>query len=164
VTNAAVLTISDSSFQQKRPDVSGPLVAKQLESAGFSIALTRILPDDQPQIEKALLESCRAARLVVTVGGTGLAPRDVTPEATRAVVERTIDGLSEKMRAEGLKKTQFAALSRGVCGSRGTSLILNLPGSPTAALECLQAVIGILPHALELLAGKTEHSRTTNPA
>jgi molybdenum cofactor synthesis domain-containing protein len=94
---------------------------------------------------------------VVTTGGTGIAPRDVTPEATRAVCDRLLDGVAERMRSEGAKKTQFAVLSRGVCGVRGTSLVLNLPGSPAGAVESLEAVIELLPHAIGLLCGHTEH-------
>jgi molybdopterin adenylyltransferase len=95
--------------------------------------------------------------LVVTTGGTGLAPRDVTPEATLAVCERLVEGIAEQMRFQGIRKTRYAALSRGVCGVRGLSLILNLPGSPAGAVESLEAVMELLPHALELIAGKTEH-------
>ena len=97
-------------------------------------------------------------RLIVTTGGTGIAVRDVTPEATTKICDRLLDGVAEKMRSEGLKKTPFAALSRGVCGVRGKALILNLPGSPKGALESLDAVASLLPHAIELLSGKTEHS------
>src|SRR5207237_1609580 len=97
--------------------------------------------------------------LIVTTGGTGIAVRDVTPEATLSVIDRRIEGIEEKMRLEGAKKTPFAALSRGVCGVRGKALLLNLPGSPSAAVESLQAVIGLLPHALELLDGKTDHGQ-----
>ena len=103
------------------------------------------------------MEMCHQAQLVVTTGGTGIAERDVTPEATRSVADRIVDGVGERMRAEGSKKTPLAALSRGVCAVRGKSLILNLPGSPSAATESLAAVIDILPHALDLLAGKTTH-------
>ena len=95
--------------------------------------------------------------LIVTTGGTGIAPRDVTPEATRRICDRLLDGVAERMRAEGIKKTPFAALSRGVCGVRGTTLILNLPGSPAGAVESLAAVLELIPHALNLLEGKTEH-------
>ncbi len=154
---AAVLTISDSSAQGKREDLSGPAVAAALEQAGFRVLRRLLVKDDQPDIEVALMELCHQAQLVVTTGGTGIAERDVTPEATRSVADRIVDGIGERMRAEGAKKTPFAALSRGVCAVRGRSLMLNLPGSPAAATESLSAVIEILPHALELLAGKTEH-------
>jgi len=157
VKTAAVLTISDSSFQGKREDLSGPAVVRQLEAAGFQIIRTATVPDERDQIQKQLIECSRHAQFVVTVGGTGIAARDVTPEATLAVVEKLVPGIPEKMRTEGAKKTPFAALSRGVCGVREKALLLNLPGSPTAAGESLQAVLDILPHALELLSGNTEH-------
>jgi molybdenum cofactor synthesis domain-containing protein len=155
--NAAVLTISDSSYLGKREDVSGPEIVRQLEAANFQVIHASVLPDEKDAIIARLIECSERTRLVVTTGGTGIAVRDVTPEATLAVIERRIAGVEEKMRLEGTKKTPFAALSRGVCGVRGTTLLLNLPGSPTAAVESLQAVIEILPHALDLLDGKTEH-------
>jgi molybdenum cofactor synthesis domain-containing protein len=154
---AAVLTISDSSSQGRREDLSGPAIVSQLEAAGFQVVRTAIIPDELEQIGAQLIESCEQSRLVVTVGGTGIALRDVTPEATLAVAERTLPGIAERIRSEGAKKTPFAVLSRGVCGVRGKSLILNLPGSPAAARESLQAVVEILPHALDLLAGHTAH-------
>ena len=154
---AAVLTISDSSFAGKREDTSGPAIVRELEAANFKVVHASVMPDEKDAIAARLLECCERTRLVVTTGGTGIALRDVTPEATLAVIERRIPGIEEKMRQEGAKKTPFAALSRGVCGSRGKALVLNLPGSPTAAVESLQAVIGILPHALDLLDGQTEH-------
>ncbi len=117
-----------------------------------------IVADEQAAIETALRRLAASAHLVVTTGGTGIAIRDVTPEATRAVCTRLVEGISERMRSEGAKKTPLAALSRGVCGICGTSLILNLPGSPRAAVESLQAVIELLPHALDLLQGKTSHN------
>jgi molybdopterin adenylyltransferase len=158
VNTAAVLTISDSSFEGKREDLSGPAVVRAITAAGFQISYTAVIPDERDEIQKALMACCGLARLVVTVGGTGLGPRDVTPEATLAVAERMVPGIPEKMRAEGLLKTPMAVLSRGVCGIRGETLILNLPGSPRAAVDSLQAVINLLPHALDLLGGKTEHS------
>lgn len=157
MNTAAVLTISDSAFQGTRQDLSGPAVVQQLVGSGFNVTLIAVLPDDRDQIQGALLDCCRQVQLVVTVGGTGLAPRDVTPEATLAVAERLVDGIPERMRAAGSASTQFAPLSRGICGTKGESLILNLPGSPKAALESLQSVLGILPHALELLRGNTKH-------
>lgn len=157
IKTAAVLTISDSSYLGKRQDVSGPAVVRELEAAKFRVVHTSVLPDEKDAIMARLIECSELTRLVVTTGGTGIAPRDVTPEATLAVIERRVEGMEEKMRQEGGKKTPFAALGRGVCGVRGKSLLLNLPGSPAAAVESLQAVIGILPHALELLDGKTEH-------
>jgi len=110
------------------------------------------------QVQNALVHFALEARFIVTTGGTGIAVRDVTPEATEAICERLIDGVGERMRSEGLKKTPFAALSRGVCGVRGKTLILNLPGSPGGAVESLVAVVELIPHALDLLDGKTEHT------
>lgn len=157
VKTAAVLTISDSAFNGTREDLSGPAVVERLTAAGFQVTFTAILPDEQDQIQQKLLDSCRQAQLVITVGGTGIARRDVTPEATLAVAEQVIEGIPERMRAVGAANTPLAALSRGICAIRGQSLILNLPGSPKAALESLQAVVEILPHALDLLSGNTEH-------
>jgi len=154
---ASVLTISDSSHLGQRHDLSGPAIVRELEAAGFKVVHSSVLPDEKDKISARLIECSEITRLVVTTGGTGIAARDVTPEATLAVCERVIDGVAERMRTEGAKKTPLAALSRGVCGVRGKALLLNLPGSPAAAVESLQAVIGILPHALELLDGKTEH-------
>ena len=154
---AAVVTVSDSSAAGQREDLSGPAVRAALEAKGFRVVAGSTVKDDQPDIEVALMEMCHQAQLVVTTGGTGIAARDVTPEATRSVADRMVEGIGERMRSEGAKKTPLAVLSRGVCAVRRTSLILNLPGSPTAATESLVAVIDILPHALELLEGKTEH-------
>jgi len=154
---ASVLTVSDSCARGERNDVSGPAVAHALQQHHFAVVDTRVVPDDHTTIQKAIVELTRKARLVVTTGGTGISTRDVTPEATRAVCGRMLDGISERMRREGEKKTPFAVLSRGVCGVCGTSLVLNLPGSPAGAVESLQAVIDVLPHAIQLLAGKTEH-------
>ena len=155
---AAVLTISDSSHRGSREDLSGPRLQHCLNDAGFEVVLTRVLPDDAAQIVTALREAAAQARFVVTTGGTGISARDVTPEATRAVCDRLIEGVAEQMRVEGLKKTKFAALSRGVCGTLGSSLVLNLPGSPGGAEQSLKSVLHLVPHALDLLAGKTEHS------
>src|SRR5438874_2142682 len=155
---AAVLTVSDSCARGERTDLSGPAVAEALKKGKFSIIATEVVADDQSAIQKSLLRLATNARLVVTTGGTGIAERDVTPEATKAICDRLLEGVAERMRAEGAKKTPFAALSRAVCGIRGKSLILNLPGSPRGAVESLEAVIDMLPHALQLLSGNTEHS------
>jgi len=154
---AAVLTVSDSCSRGERTDLSGPATADLLRQHGFEVAHQEIVSDDQHKIEAALVRLSEHVQLVVTVGGTGIAERDVTPEATRAVCSKLIEGVSEKIRAAGLAQTPFAVLSRGVCGVRGRSLILNLPGSPNGAVQSLQAVIEILPHAVDLLAGKTAH-------
>jgi molybdenum cofactor synthesis domain-containing protein len=155
---AAVLTVSDSSARGQRADLSGPAVAEALRKQGFAVIHTEIVPDEQAAIQNAITRLTENARLVVTTGGTGIAERDVTPEATRAVCERLLEGVAERMRSEGARKTPFAVLSRGVCGVRGKSVILNLPGSPAGAVESLEAVIGLLPHALQLLSGNTAHT------
>jgi molybdenum cofactor synthesis domain-containing protein len=155
---AAVLTISDSSARGQRADLSGPAVKVALERRGFHVAAAEVVADEQSAIQEAILEMASRAQLVVTTGGTGIAERDVTPEATRAVCSRLVEGVAERMRAVGSQTTSLAALSRGVCGVCGRALVLNLPGSPQAATESLAAVLDLLPHALELLAGKTAHS------
>jgi len=154
---AAVLTVSDTRAQGQRSDVSGPAVAELLTKKNLAVTAREVVPDEQPAIENALVRLCAGAQLVITTGGTGIAERDVTPEATRAVCSRVLEGVGERMRSEGAKKTEFAVLSRGICGVRGHSLILNLPGSPKGAVESLEAVIDLLPHALQLLAGRVEH-------
>lgn len=154
---AAVLTVSDATARGEREDLSGPAVARALGQAGFRVVKFEVVPDEQPQIEQAMIRLCEAAQFVATTGGTGIAIRDVTPEATRAVATRLVEGVAERMRSEGARGKPTAILSRGVCAVRGTTLILNLPGSPRGATESLAAVIDVLPHALELLAGNTAH-------
>ena len=155
---AAVVTVSDSCSRGEREDQSGPAVAQLLQKLQFSVVVREVVPDDSTRIEDMIMRLADQVRLIVTTGGTGIAERDVTPEATRRVCDRLIEGLAELMRAEGVKKTPFAALSRGVCGVRGQALVLNLPGSPAGALESLEVVASLLPHAIDLLSGKTEHN------
>jgi molybdopterin adenylyltransferase len=135
---AAVITVSDRSFRGEREDLSGPAVALALREAGFESVGVELVPDDSEMIQAALLRHASHAALVVTTGGTGVATRDVTPEATIAVCERMVPGIVEYMRAEGLKTTSLAPLSRAVCGIHGATLILNLPGNPKGAVESLQ--------------------------
>ena len=150
---AAVLTVSDRSARGERPDGAGPLVASLLEAAGYQVVETALVPDEQPDIEAALIRLCGQAALVVTTGGTGFSPRDVTPEATLAVCERLAPGIPEAMRAASLAVSPRAMLSRGAAGLRGGTLIINLPGSPKAARENLEAVLPALEHGLKMLLG-----------
>lgn len=153
---AAVITVSDMGSRGLRQDTSGPAVRAMLEEAGFSVAHTAILPDEMEQISAELRDCADRRRidLIVTTGGTGLSPRDVTPEATRAVLEREIPAIPVAMWMEGLKVTSRAMLSRAVAGIRGSSLLLNLPGSEKAARENLAAVIGALEHGLYMIAAE----------
>jgi molybdopterin adenylyltransferase len=157
---AFVLTISDRGSAGDREDVSGALIAERLAFQGFAVE-RGIVPDDQPRIESALIAACTRHPLVVTTGGTGLTPRDVTPQATLAVIDFEVPGFAEAMRADGRTKTPLAILSRGVVGVRGGSLVVNLPGSPRGAGESLAAIEPVLGHALETLAGPFEHAGGT---
>jgi molybdopterin adenylyltransferase len=160
---AVVLTISDSRTRGERPDTSGPAVAASLQAAGFTVEGPHLVADEQPQIEAKLREAALRthaglAVLIVTTGGTGIAPRDVTPEATRAVCTRILDGFAERMRAAGARRTPLAALSRAISGTCGRALIVNLPGSPEGAVTSLEAVLDLIPHALVLLSGADPHT------
>ena len=158
---AIVLTVSDRCFAGTQTDLSGPALAHLMTEAGAQIVDALTLPDEPAQLIPALRSAASRAALVLTTGGTGLAPRDITPEATLAVCTRLVPGLAELIRQDGATRTPYAALSRGVCGILGNCLILNLPGSPSGAESSLRAVLPILPHALDLLAGHTAHPTRT---
>ena len=154
--HAAVLTVSDRSFRGERPDAGGPLVAEMLKNAGYEVTVTAIVPDEQAQIEEKLREIADSGniQLLVTTGGTGFAPRDVTPEATLTVCDRLTPGIPEAMRYASMQVTNRAMLSRAQAGIRKGTLIINLPGSPKAARENLEAVLPALSHGLEMLSGR----------
>jgi molybdenum cofactor synthesis domain-containing protein len=158
VVKAAVLTVSDRASAGAMEDQSGPAVAKLLEGAGFEVAAVDVVPDDGARIAAWLKARAQAFDLLFTSGGTGLAPRDVTPEATAGVLDYEVPGLAELMRRKGLEKTPMAALSRSRAGVRGRALIVNLPGSVKGATESLEAVLPLLEHAVDQLRGKTRHA------
>ena len=157
---AKILVLSDSTASGQRQDEAGGAVKDLLELRGWKVAALDVLPDDADRISERLREWTYGPEcdVVFTVGGTGLGPRDVTPEVTRAIIEKEIPGLAELMRADGLKKNRRAALSRAVCGLRNGRLIINLPGSTRGASESLEAVVDLLPHAVDIAQGRTGHS------
>ena len=152
----AIVTISDSVAAGTREDRSGAALAEKVVEFGWAVAHTKVVSDDQERISAVLTELAELD-VILTTGGTGVALRDVTPEATAAVSDRKIDGFGELMRLKGMEKTRFAYLSRGGAFTRGEVLIVNLPGSPKGAVESLEAVAGLIPHVVDLLHGRTEH-------
>jgi molybdenum cofactor synthesis domain-containing protein len=153
---AAVLTVSDRCYRGEYPDQDGPLITNLLQDAGYDVVLTAVVQDEQPQIEQFLEETADsgAVELIVTTGGTGLSPRDVTPEATLAVCKRLVPGIPEAMRHASMKITGRAMLSRAQAGIRKKTLIINLPGTPNAARDNLSAILPLLHHGLEMLSGR----------
>lgn len=156
----AIITISDSSMAGTREDLSGPALQKRCEELGWTVAERVLTNDDEDAIAAILADHADryTASLILTTGGTGVAARDVTPEATRRVLDREIPGIAELMRLEGRAQTKFAVLSRGLAGSRKRSLIVNLPGSPKGALHSLNVIAELAPHVVELIQGRTEHA------
>ncbi len=149
----AILTLSDKGAKGEREDASGTLIKDMLQGIGAEIKFYEILPDEKALIKEKLITYSREVDLIMTTGGTGLSPRDVTPDATLEVVEKQVPGIAEAMRSESLKKTGRAMLSRAVAGVRGKSLIINLPGSPKAVKENLAVILDVLPHAIEKIKG-----------
>ena len=158
--NAAVVTISDSVAAGTRPDRSGPAVRERLEQLGWKVSAVETIADEVGEISRRLATLADGGQVaaIFTTGGTGLAERDVTPEATRAILDREIPGFGEVMRLRGRESTPLAALSRSLAGTRGRVLIVNLPGSPKGAVESLDAIVELAPHVLDLLQGQTEHA------
>ena len=155
----AILTISDSAVAGTRKDLSGPAVAAKVEALGWSVVARQVHPDDREKIAAAMIQLIDSGEIdvLLSTGGTGLGPRDITPEATDTLADRDIPGFGELMRSEGRKTARFASLSRGGAAARGSVLIVNFPGSPKGAVDSLVAVADLIPHAVDLLHGRTEH-------
>jgi len=160
VIRAAVITISDSAHQGTREDQSGPAVATRLQEKGFEVAGRRVIPDEREEIARCLRQLVErgSAQVILTTGGTGITPRDVTPEATRDVIDWEIPGIGELMRSKGLASTPFSVLSRGLAGTKDGVLIINLPGSTRGAVDSLDAILELVPHVLDLINGRTGHT------
>lgn len=159
-----IVTVSDSAVAGTRADRSGPALGQRVEALGWSVRAQELVSDERDQIAAVLKRwsDSPQALVILTTGGTGVALRDVTPEATGDVIEREVPGLGELMRAEGRKATPFAVLSRGLTGLRGRTLIVNLPGSPKGAVESLDSIAKLIPHIVDLLEGRTSHANVSN--
>ncbi len=160
---AAILTLSDKGSRGEREDLGGPAIMEIVKRIGASVEHYEIVPDEKELIKEKLIDYSMKVVLIITTGGTGLSPRDVTPDATLQVIDREIPGIAEAMRMEGLRKTNRAMLSRAVAGVRGNALIINLPGSPNAIKEGLQAILDVLPHAIEKIKGSMEDCASGAP-
>jgi len=152
----AVLTLSDKGSKGERDDFAGPLIREMITGMGATVEYYEVIPDEKDLIKEKLMDYSKKVDLVLTTGGTGLSPRDVTPEATLEVIDKEIPGIAETMRSAGLEKTKRAMLSRAVAGVRGNTLIINMPGSPKAGKEGLEAIMDVLPHAIEKIKGSSE--------
>jgi len=153
---AAILTLSDKGSKGEREDLGGPAIKEMIRPISAEVRYYEIIPDEEELIKEKLIEYSNSVDLIITTGGTGLSPRDVTPDATREVIDREIPGIAEAMRMAGLGKTKRAMLSRAVAGVRGKTLIINLPGSPKAVKEGLGAIMDVIPHAVEKIKGSTD--------
>jgi molybdenum cofactor synthesis domain-containing protein len=160
---AAILTLSDKGSRGEREDLSGPAIAEMMKGIGAVVEYYEVIPDERELIKEKLMEYSKKADIIFTTGGTGLSPRDVTPEATLEVIDREIPGIAEAMRSEGLKKTKRAMLSRAVAGVRDKCIIVNLPGSLKAVREGLEVLLDVIPHAVEKIKGSTEDCATREP-
>jgi len=164
VIHAHVITVSDGAYHGTREDKSGAALVELLRARDFEVGGPEVVPDERDIITSAIIDAADGgARLVLTTGGTGLGPRDVTPQATRDAIDYDVPGIAETMRRVGASSTPMAAISRGIAGVRRRTLVINLPGSPKGAVESLESVMPVLDHALALLAGNTEH-RSSPPA